>query len=186
MNVEVEIKIKITNFKKIKDEISKKGKLSKSIRQTDEYYVPCHRNFFNQKPYPMEWLRIRNNPDESIFEYDLSINKKADGKQDYAEEYETVISNVQDFRKILKFLDFKKIITVDKNRQYWDCGNLEVVLDEIKDLGFFIEVEAKGDFENTAEAEKECIEFAQRLGIRNARDKQIKKGYPVLLLEKLN
>ncbi|MCX6723459.1 MAG: class IV adenylate cyclase, partial [Candidatus Staskawiczbacteria bacterium] len=124
--------------------------------QIDDYYIPCHRDFFNQKPQPTEWLRIRTNPDKVVFEYDKSINKKADGDQDCAEEYETEISSVEDFRKILDFLDFKKVITVDKQREYWMCGNIEMALDEVKGLGSFVEAEAKGDFKDLAEAKKAC------------------------------
>src|SRR3990167_4571264 len=62
------------------------------------------------------------------------------------EEYETEISNVGEFRKILNFLDFKKVVTIDKQREYWDCGDLEIALDKIAGLGSFIEVEAKGNY----------------------------------------
>ena len=186
MNVEVEIKVKIDNFEEIKAKVSAVGKLIKSIKQVDEYYVPYHRDFFAQKPQPIEWLRIRTNPDKVIFEYDKSINKKASGEQECAEEYETIISDPEEFRKILNFLDFKKVVTVDKQREYWDCGDLEIALDNVAELGSFIEVEAKGDFENTIKAKEACFKFLEELGIKNAETVQINKGYPVLLLEKNN
>lgn len=184
MNIEVEIKIKIDSFEEIKNKLLLYGKLIKSIKQIDEYFVPCHRNFFTQKPHPVEWLRIRTNPDRVIFEYDKSINKKADGDQERADEYETEILQPEEFRKILGFLDFKKVITVNKNREYWDCGNFEVVLDDVAGLGLFLEVEAKEGFKDTIKAKDECISFAKKLGIENVENNHIKKGYPVLLLEK--
>jgi len=184
MNIEVEIKIAISNFEEIKAKVSEVGKLIKSIHQIDEYYVPSHRDFFAQKPHPTEWLRIRTNPDKIIFEYDKSINKKANGEQECAEEYETEILNADEFRKILKFLDFKYVVTVDKQREYWDCGDLEIALDKIKDLGDFIEVEAKGNFENSERAKEACLKFLNNLGINNTDDFD-KKGYPVLLLDKM-
>ncbi len=184
MNVEVEIKIKVDSFEGIKKKLSLYGKPIKSIRQIDEYFIPCHRDFFAQKPYPVEWLRIRTNPDRVIFEYDKSINKKADGEQECAEEYEVEISQPDEFRKILGFLDFKKVITVDKQREYWDCGNFEVVFDNVVGLGLFIEIEAKKGFKDTTTAKEGCINFARELGIKNVENNHIKKGYPVLLLEK--
>ena len=79
------------------------------------------------------------------------------------------------------------MITVDKNREYWDCGRFEVALDKIKGLGSFIEVEAKNDFfKNNIEAKIECINFLKKLGVKNVEKNHIKKGYPVLLLEKKN
>ncbi len=183
MNVEVEVKIKIDNFEEIKEKVAGMGKLIKSIRQVDDYFVPSHRDFFSQKPDPTEWLRIRTNPDKTIFEYDLSINKKADGDQECAEEYETEISSPEDFRKILNFLDFKKVVTVDKQREYWMCGDIEVALDIIEGLGSFIEAEAKGDFKSLVEAKKACYDFLRNLGIEDVENRHIKKGYPVLILE---
>ena len=96
MNVEVEIKIEISDIVQIREKVSKIGKLIESIKQVDEYYIPCQRDFFAQKPHPTEWLRIRTNPDKTIFEYDKSINKKANGEQECAEEYETEISNPEE------------------------------------------------------------------------------------------
>ncbi len=101
-------------------------------------------------------------------------------------EYETEISDADELRKILIFLDFKKVVTVEKQREYWDCGDLEIALDKIAGLGSFIEVEAKGNFKNTADAKKACLKFLEELGIKNAENLQIKKGCPVLLLEKNN
>lgn len=182
MNVEIEIKVKLDTLEDVKRELSKFGKLIKDIRQIDEYNTPCQRDFFVHKPSPVEWLRIRTNPDGSVFEYDKSIEKE-DGLQDYAEEYETGISNPDEFRKILNFLDFKKIVTIDKQRQYWDCGDFEVCLDKVKDLGFFIEVEAKGDVENTEKAREGCFNFLEKLGIKDYEKNLIKEGYPVSLLK---
>ena len=154
MNIEVEIKVKVDNIEEIKEKVSKIGKLVKAIKQIDDYYIPVHRDFFANKPQPIEHLRIRTNPDKSVFEYTRTINIKADGDYDYAEEYETEISSPEELKKILEFLDFKKFVTVEKNREYWMCGGIEVALDEIKGLGTFVEAEAKGDFKDEKEAKK--------------------------------
>jgi adenylate cyclase class IV len=67
MNIEVEIKVKIDNFEEIKKKVSKIGKLVKSIKQIDDYYVPYHRDFFAHKPNTIEWLRVRTNPNKITF-----------------------------------------------------------------------------------------------------------------------
>ncbi|MFA5358527.1 MAG: class IV adenylate cyclase [Patescibacteria group bacterium] len=182
MNIEVEIKISTPNLNATREIVRQKGSLVRAIRQIDEYYIPIQRDFFAQKPFPVEWLRIRHNPDKTIFEYDRSINKRKNGAQEYAEEYETEISNPDEFKKILGFLDFKHVITVDKQREYWLCGDLEIALDSVKDLGDFIEVEAKGNFESSSAAKTACLNFLSELG--TSQFEEINKGYPVLLLEK--
>lgn len=183
MNIEVEIKIAVDDFTEIKKILTQKGSLAKAIHQIDEYYTPIQRNFYTAKP-PTEWLRIRTNPDKTIFEYDKSIGKNEHGIQEYVEEYETEISAPDELHKILAFLDFKLIATVDKYREYWNCGDLEIALDDIKELGKFIEVEAKGDFVSNAAAKQACADFLTELGLKTKQE--INKGYPILLMEKLN
>ena len=183
MNVEVEVKVKIDNFEEIKKKVAGIGKLIKSINQVDDYYVPSHRDFFANKPQPVEHLRIRTNPDKTVFEYTKTIDLKENLDYDCAEEYETEISDPEEFVKILNFLNFKKVVTVDKQREYWMCGDMEVAIDKVKGLGSFMEVEAKGDFENNEEARKACVSFLENLGIKDIEKIQTKKGYPSLILE---
>ncbi|MDD5627128.1 MAG: class IV adenylate cyclase [Patescibacteria group bacterium] len=187
MNIEVEIKIQFDNLEMARKKLrTLGGSLKKSLRQIDEYYVPCHRDFFARKPCPIEWLRVRQNPDSAIFEYDKSIVCRKDSAQDYAEEYEVEVKQPENLRKILKFLDFKKIVTVDKQREYWQCEDFEIALDQVKNLGFFIEVEAQGNFLNAKIARAGCARFlTQKLGIKDWQKQQIKTGYPVLLLKKM-
>ncbi len=185
MNIEVEIKVKLNNFEEIKQKVSSLGKLIKSIKQIDEYFVPCHRDFFAHKPQPIEHLRIRTNPDKSVFEYTRTINLKENLDYDYAEEYETEISDVEVFKKTLEFLDFKKIVTIEKYREYWLCGDIEVALDSVKGLGYFMEAEAKGNFKDEVEAKKACIDFIESLGIPDVENTQIRKGYPSIFLDSM-
>lgn len=49
-----------------------------------------------------------------------------------------------------------------------------------------IEAEAIGDFKNAAQTKQACLKFLEELGIENAENREIKKGYPVLFLEKNN
>ncbi|MFH1656697.1 MAG: class IV adenylate cyclase [Candidatus Nealsonbacteria bacterium] len=185
MNVEVEIKVKINEFDKVKKILPKFCKFVKLIKQIDEYYVPCHRDYFAHKPCPNEWLRIRTNPNSVIFEYARSFNKKKEDEQDYADEYETEILQPDELRKILKFLDFRKSITVNKRREIWKCRDFEVCLDDVKGLGKFIEVEAIGNFKNVKEAKNGCIDFFKKINIENYRENQVNSGYPTLLLKRV-
>ncbi|MBI2627387.1 class IV adenylate cyclase [Candidatus Nomurabacteria bacterium] len=186
MNIEVEIKVKVDKLAEIKEKVSKLGKLVKAIKQIDDYYIPVHRNFFLHKPNPIEWLRIRTNPDKVVLEYDRKINPRDDGDYDYAEEYETEIQDKKELEKILGFLNFTKVLTVEKDREYWMCGDIEMALDKVKNLGDFIEAEAKGDFESNQEAKRACVKFLEKLGVKNVENTMVKKGYPQIMFEKLN
>ena len=185
MNIEVEVKLKIENRNEVREKVASLGKFVKSIKQIDEYYIPSHRDFFAQKPHPLEWMRIITEPDRVIFGYYRSISteiEKERGRVD--EEYESEITNYEDFKKTLEFLDFKKIITVTKEREYWEYGKLEIALDKIKELGDFIEVEAKGDFKSDKEAKSACVSLLHKLGIENTDDKELWEGYAEMVLNK--
>ncbi len=185
MNIEVEIKVQWDNLKEIQAKLPKFGKRQKAIRQIDEYYVPVHRDFFAQEPHPTEWLRIRTNPDKVFFEYHRSVENRQDDSLEYTEEYETEIGDSEDLHNILEFLNFRKVVTVEKQREYWDCGKLEVVLDDVENLGTFIEVEAKKDFASHSEAKQACEDFLLELGIPYSPKLDVRKGYPTMLLEKI-
>ena len=81
-------------------------------------------------------------------------------------------------------MNFKKVITVNKQREYWDCRNIEVALDKVENLGEFIEAEAKGDFKNSTQAKEACIKFLEDLGIEEVEKKWIHLGYPEIMLGK--
>ncbi|MFH0791815.1 MAG: CYTH domain-containing protein [bacterium] len=76
----------------------------------------------------------------------------------------------------------KKIVIVDKQREYWNCGDFEVAVDDVKGLGYFVEVEAKSNFENAIQARQKCIIFLDKLGMTVNEEDLIKVGYPVMLI----
>ena len=55
-------------------------------------------------------------------------------------------------------------------------------MDEVEELGFFIEIETTKDFGSVEVARKKIFELAKELGI-DASDPD-KRGYPYLLMEK--
>ncbi len=118
MKTEVEIKIKLSEeeFNHIRKILPAFGSFFIAVNQLDEYYNPPHKDFFAKKPWPDEWLRIRTNDGKrSIFEYNQSFDDEK--KSDYwAREYESEILEPEEFRKILNFLDFKKVIEVKKKK----------------------------------------------------------------------
>lgn len=56
-------------------------------------------------------------------------------------------------------LDFKAVIVVEKTRSSWEIKNIEVPVDEVTNLGTFIELEAKGEFESIKKAKEHLFSF---------------------------
>src|SRR3989304_7200146 len=142
-NIEIEIQVQIEKIKLLEDFLKKKGKFIGRWRQVDEYFTPSHRNFIKKRP-TVEWLRLRNTDGKKY-----SINYKnwhhgQDGKSHHADEFETKIEEIEQLRNIFRVLDFKPIITVDKTRTVYIYKNYEIVIDRVRNLGTFVEIEYKG------------------------------------------
>ena len=164
MNIEIEICVKLENFDKVRLKLEKIGKFIKTIRQVDTYFNPPQRDFMSLEK-PVEFLRIRNN-DNKEFSFDYHYcHRKEDQSKSHTAELEISISDPEILKKILESLNFKEIATVDKTREVWDCCDFEVVLDYVKELGSFMEIEAKKDLGGINQTTAACHTFLKELNI---------------------
>ncbi|SRR4030042_2416756 len=182
-NIEVEIKTKLTKskFDEIKKLLHKNSKFIKSSHHVDDYYIPKHRNFLKPK-YPYEWLSVRTRNGKTLLNYKCWHPK---GKEytKYCDEFETEIVDKGQLEKILKVLDVKRVISVDKQRLTYTYKNkFEIALDEVKTLGYFIEVEALKHKRDINKTHEELINFAKSLGVK--RFINIPGGYAAEILRK--
>jgi len=188
MNKDKEIEIRIAldkkSFLNLKRRIKKIAKIKKKSQEIDDYFTPFHRNFVKPK-YPFEWLRIGKRGNQNLITYKHFYPEYAD-YHTHCDEYETKIDNTDSLKKIFSALNFKKLITVDKKREVYQYKNeFEISLDEVKNLGYFMEIEAKKDFRGITKTRKKIFEFTKKLGFDLSKeDKEINRGYPYLLMKK--
>ncbi|MFH0835568.1 MAG: class IV adenylate cyclase [Candidatus Micrarchaeota archaeon] len=183
-NVEVEIKIPVVEkkFAGVKSRLAERAEFVKESRQSDEYFTPAHRNFV-EPAFPSEWLSIRERGGKTILNYKHWRPDNADVKT-HCDEYETEVSDAARLRKLLDALDFRKLVTVEKKRLVYRVGNdFEIALDEVAELGFFIEIEALKDFGGVEATREKLFEYAGELGL-DARKEFEKRGYPYMLMKK--
>ncbi|MFA4999002.1 MAG: CYTH domain-containing protein [Candidatus Paceibacterota bacterium] len=131
---------------------------------------------------PAEYLRIRYEKGKNHLNYSF-LHFKKNGWLDATDEYETSVEKPEIVREIFKKIGLIPKVTVIKTRKYFDCGDFEVTLDNIKGLGNFMEVEAKkllGTVEKTRQA---CSAFLKSLDIKYEVRKEM--GYPRMLYQKL-
>jgi adenylate cyclase class 2 len=84
---------------------------------------------------------------------------------------------------ILSSLGFFPVATVSKKRKNFRLGDFYISLDEVRDLGHFIEVEiGVKDSRNFHEKVESIFRFMGKLGI--ARKSSIRKSYLEMILEK--
>lgn len=181
-NVEIELKFPLYNLKEAKDKLNAIAQIEKvNEYQKDTYYVPAHKNFFEEKPVSNR-LRLRESSKWYSLDYKHYYNTTKDTSS-MCDEFMVQLDNVEPFKEIFKRLDFKELIVVDKVRNIWKHKDVEIAIDEVKNLWTFVELEAKWDFEDEATATNYLHAIAKELDLKIwAQDF---KWYPYLILEHL-
>jgi adenylate cyclase, class 2 len=181
-NIEVELKFPLKNKEEVIAKLNSIAKQDKNNEtQIDTYYNPPHKDFLQQKPIS-EWLRLRESDNGVFFNYKNWHNKE--GNAVSCDEYFTKIRDVEPFRTILKQLDFKEIVVVNKTRNTWIYKNVEIAIDKVEELGNFIEIEAAGNFKDIEEAKKHLYSILKEIGADVGN--QDFDGYPYNLMKKKN
>jgi adenylate cyclase, class 2 len=180
-NIEVEIQVFIKNLAMAESRLKEVGKFIKSRQQIDKYYVLPHRDFF-AKDMPDEYLRIRFEEDKNHLNYSF-LHFTDDGWLRSTDEYETLVDKPEVVEEIFEKINLILKVTVEKTRKYFDCGDFEVTLDNIKGLGDFMEVEAKKDFGGIDKTRNACEDFLRNLNVEYEIQKEM--GYPRMLYKKL-
>ena len=182
-NVEVEIQVIIKDPEKIEARLNEVGRFVKSRKQIDKYFVTPQRDFFSCKDIPDEYLRIRCEEGKNHLNYSF-LHFGKDGWLRSTDEYETLIDKPEVAEEVFDKIGLILKVTVEKVRKYFDCGDFEVTLDKIKDLGDFMEVEAKRDFGGVEKTREACSNFLNSLNVEYEIQKEM--GYPRMLYKKLN
>ena len=172
--LENEVKYYIKNIANIKKILSSLDFIFiKKIYQEDYYFSPPHKNFAGTKKY---YLRLRKSNNKNVFAYHIVHNNLQ------TKETEVHIKEFNNMLKILKLLNFNIDCIVKKERLVYKKENIEIVLDKIKNLGTFIEIEYCGKFTNKIKKQFNELIFALKLDKKN---QVIGVGYPDLLQQEL-
>jgi adenylate cyclase class 2 len=172
MLIENEIKYKIDNLEKMKDKAISCGfKFVGSKYQEDYYYSPPHKNFSKSRKF---YLRIRKIGKKGKLEYHIVKNNIE------TLEWGVMADNFKELSRILKFLDFRLLCVVKKKRMTFKQGKMTVVLDKVKNLGNFIEIEYCG--KRTKKLKNIFDSILSMLQIKRA-NKVSGLGYPDLLMK---
>ncbi|MCX6806733.1 MAG: class IV adenylate cyclase [Candidatus Berkelbacteria bacterium] len=181
MNQEVEIQIKIKNPKEAEKQILKLGKYIKQKKQIDKYFTPKNNDYFKQDPIA-EYLRIRCEEGKNSLEYHFLHFNENDEKMS-TDEYEVKVDDPRLAEEILEKIGMIYKLTVTKNRKVFEISDFEVTLDHIKELGDFIEIEAKKDFGGVEKTKQACVDLFKKLNLDYEFVK--KPGYPRMIYEKM-
>ncbi|MHA2288721.1 MAG: class IV adenylate cyclase [Promethearchaeota archaeon] len=195
--IEVEIKVRISDPNLMRKKFEENNGVYKlSLDHKDTYFnMPIGLRDFKQTD---EALRLRKSTEffkndsskiQKINHYITYKGKKIDKTTKTREEIEIKISEIEDMKKLLKFLGFREVFTVIKNRELYDFifndKKIEALIDYIPILEqHFVEVELITEsFENVDKNREMLFQFLENFGIR-AQD-SIRKSYLELISGKL-
>lgn len=181
-NIEIERKYKIT--KKIYDEIIKHFKdenINTRIEiQNDIYFSPIHFPFLGGK-IDNECLRLRILENTNILSYKKFI-PPTNNEPAHCIEHELEISDPEKLKLILNDLRIKEEFTLKKERRIFIYkNNIEISLDIVENLGYFIELEII-DNKNIEEAIDNIDTFIKKFKITESMRNY--DGYSYLLFNK--
>lgn len=147
------------------------------------YYDPLRENLKPNKDNKiMECCRIREKGGNCYITY----------KEDHyngpvwshSDEYEMTCSDIEIAKKIFEKIGLKELIIIDNTKSVFNINNYELVLEEVKELGNFLEVEYKSvvEYDSIEMIKDEIRIFIMQLGLEIG--DELNSGKPELMLMK--
>ena len=139
MSHEIEAKIKVAALGPIENKLKElDADFVRSVQQVDSYFMDTHEQLRKNDC----GLRIRQQTIDNEQSALISFKgPRQDGPFKSRDEYETGITDVKMTEKIFESLGYHKKIVIEKKRDIWLLDHCEVCLDELPELGCFVEVE---------------------------------------------
>jgi adenylate cyclase class 2 len=175
---EVEIKLQ-ADHDRLRDRLDELGATqTHTVRQVDTYYDAPHRSFAETD----EALRLRrethDEEDTTKLTYKGPLVEAASKTR---EEFETRVGDDEAAAGVLAGLGFEPAATVDKEREYYEIEGYTIVLDDVAELGTFVEIEQEAPEAEIEAVREGAVDILDRLGL-NANE-QIRTSYLGLLLD---
>ena len=155
--VEVETKIQINNVNDIRGRIKKIAKFVKKENKKDDYYSL---EYFN---YPEKSLRIRDKG--KVREVNFKRRKSYSSGVHAKTEVQFQISDIKGFFELIRDFGFRKWLHKEKTTElYKTRDGVNIELNYVKGLGWFLEIEVLSLPKNVASARRKVIAVREKLG----------------------
>lgn len=154
--IEIEVKVK-ADLKVVEKRLTEEGaNFVNEERHIDTYYNAPHRDFAETD----EALRLRSVGRKNMLTYK---GPRLDTASKSRKEITLAVSR-EPIEELLSSLGFSKFGQVIKLRRNYELRDLSVSLDDVENLGTFIEVEALADETDFKFHEKRVIELLEKVG----------------------
>ncbi|MFA5406110.1 MAG: class IV adenylate cyclase [Candidatus Nanoarchaeia archaeon] len=142
---EIEAKFRLINADEFRALLELKGfRLINQGTNEDNYYTDPDGSFITDRVC----LRLRKKNNETVF----TFKPKRKQEQDVAviDEIEFKVDDFYKMEQTLKGLGYLKAVSFEKNRETYEKDGLKICLDNVKELGWFAELEIMSDDEEQA------------------------------------
>lgn len=182
MTYEVELKFPLPNFERILPRLAQLAAHPQpAIHQVDRYFTHPQRDFAHTD----EALRLRSVGDSNYITYKGPvIDRQTKTRHEIEIAYAGGEASASQFAEMLTILGFREVRTVRKRRTpydlTWEERRLELALDEVQELGCFLEIEGLAEPPEREAVRDSILRLAEQLGLANPE----RKSYLCLLLER--
>ncbi len=172
--IEIEVKVK-TDLKGVEERLIEEGAdFVNEERQIDTYYNAPDRDFAETD----EALRLRSVGRKNMLTYKgPRFNTASKSRKEV-----TLSVSRKPIEELLSSLGFSRFGQVIKLRRNYRLGDLSVSLDEVENLGTFMEIEALAEEKDLEFHQKRVIELLEKLGV--SQDEIIRDSYLELIYGK--
>jgi adenylate cyclase class 2 len=173
--MEIEIRVKIKNPDIIREKLVEMGaKRIGEKKQLDKYFSSME--LCGKMDYSF-LLRIR----KSGQEYTINVKTNKEKTDGVWEEYETHIKNPEIFEEMFLVIGLERVIDVEKTRESFKLGDININIDIFEDRGSFLEFEIISEQKQDKE---KLFQLAEKLGIE--KNEIIEKGYISTFLKEID
>lgn len=188
MNKEIELKIELQDipFNTFREWLSKNAILVHKLAHKEYYLNKAKDSFFyiNNKGFEesLKYLRIRFKEDGDFVCFKEVHNKNTD-KHVYCSEIETKVEDGKKLLTLFHKLGYENKTIIDKKREKYLFEDFEIVIDDVKDLGKFVEIEViNKKYDDTEKEFHRLFDFLHNIDIKDF--KEHKDGYVFMILNR--
>lgn len=175
---EIEIKARLNDKKKVMDKLAELGCVFEfEVTQLDTVYTLAAGSlelYDSNKHY----LRLRVKDNGKVL---FTIKQPQKNWLDKI-EHETEVVSKESMENALLLMGYKPAVVVNKKRIVTHYNSCEICIDEIENLGSFIEMEMMTNDGNAEEIQEELFKFFDKICI--SRGDRVLVGYDILMLQK--
>lgn len=170
--LEVELKFRVKNPSEIEERVSRICEFVGEGMQRDVYFNAPDRDFRETD----EALRIREDGNEcSLWYKGPKVGRRCKSRK----ELKVTVGDRRSAEALLLALGYRRVGEIVKFRRTYRCGRVNVCIDKVRGLGWFVEIECSG--RRVRELERRVMDFASALGL-NPGDGMVKSYLELKLL----